>query len=240
VPGERPGATDGLRLNATDASTVHSPELQDLLHCTDPAAGEAAWTRLVQSYTPLLLHAVRSVAPQSDAAMDAYVYVLERLREDEFRRLRAFAIDGRSSFGTWLVVVARRLCIDRHRQLYGRAPRGEHDAAAAQAERLARRRLLDLTALPIEAADLIDESSDSPERAIRVAELHCALDAALADLSVADRVVLKLRFEDGLSAQAIASALGLPTQFHVYRQLNVIYANLRRQLAVRGVMSSAP
>ena len=221
---------------------MHSPELQDLLQCTDAAAGEAAWTRLVQSYTPLLLHAVRSVAPQADAAMDAYAYVLERLRENGFKRLRAFATAGRSSFGTWLVVIARRLCIDRHRQVYGRVPRGEHDVAAAQAERLARRRLLDLTltALPIEAVDLADESSDSPERAVRVAELHCALDAALADLSVTDRVLLKLRFEDGLSAQAIAFSMGLPTQFHVYRQLNGIYATLRRQLEARGVMGSAP
>lgn len=225
---------------STDASTVHPPELQDLLHCTDPAAGEAAWTRLVQSYTPLLLHAVRSVAPESDAAMDAYAYVLERLREDEFKRLRAFAIEGRSSFGTWLVVVARRLCIDRHRQLYGRPPRGEHDVAAAHAERLARRRLLDLTALPIDAADIVDDAGDSPDQSIRVAELRCALDAALGDLSVADRVLLKLRFEDGLSAQAAASALGLPTPFHVYRQLNAIYATLRQKLATRGVVSSAP
>ena len=172
--------------------------------------------------------------------MDAYAYVLERLREDGFKRLRAFAIEGRSSLGTWLVIVARRLCIDRHRHIYGRAPRGEHDVAAAQAERLTRRRLLDLTALPLDAADIIDDSSDSPERAIRVAELQRALDTALADLSVADRVLLKLRFEDGLSAQAIASALGLPTPFHVYRQLNAIYATLRRKLAARGVMSSAP
>jgi len=172
--------------------------------------------------------------------MDAYAYVLERLREDGFKRLRAFAIEGRSSLGTWLVIVARRLCIDRHRHIYGRAPRGEHDVAAAQAERLTRRRLLDLTALPLDAADIVDDSSDSPERAIRVAELQCVLDTALADLSVADRVLLKLRFEDGLSAQAIASALGLPTPFHVYRQLNAIYATLRRKLAARGVMSSAP
>ena len=216
------------------------PEVQDLLHCTDAVARETAWTRLVRSYTPLLLHAVRSVTPNQDATMDAYAYVLDRLREDEFRRLKAYTIEGRSAFSTWLVVVTRRLCIDRHRALYGRPPRGEHDVAAAQAERLARRRLFDLTALPLEAADLIEVSSDSPERAVRVAELHSALDAAIAELSAADRVLLRLRFDDDLSAQAIASALGLPTPFHVYRQLNAIYANLRRRLAVRGVVSSAP
>jgi DNA-directed RNA polymerase specialized sigma24 family protein len=46
--------------------------------------------------------------------MDGYAYVLEALRSDDYRRLRAYAADGRSKFSTWLVVVARRLCLDLH------------------------------------------------------------------------------------------------------------------------------
>ena len=172
--------------------------------------------------------------------MDAYAHVLESLREDDFRRLRTYAADGRSSFGTWLVVVANRLCIDRHRSRYGRLPRGNHDVAGAEQERAARRRLLDLTASPIEAMDLADEAGGTPDSGLRMAELQEALDAALGELTPADRVLLKLRFEDSLSAQEIATALRWPTPFHVYRRLNALYADLRRRLRVRGVTSSSP
>ena len=166
VPEQLAPASRRARAHATGGSTVLPLELEGLLHGTDAASREAAWAALVQSYNHLLLHAVRSVITQHDAAMDAYAHVLERLRDDNFRRLRGYAADGRSSFGTWLVVVARRLCIDHHRQLYGRSPRGEHDIDAAKQQRLARRRLLDLTASPIEAADLVDEGSGSPDTAV--------------------------------------------------------------------------
>ena len=233
-------ATGTARAHATGGSAVLPTELQGLLQGTDGASREAAWASLVLSHNHLLLHAVRSVIPQHDAAMDAYAHVLERLRDEDFRRLRGYVADGRSSFGTWLVVVARRLCIDHHRQLYGRPPRGEHDVATAREQRLARRRLLELTALPLEAADLVEEDARSPDKQLRARELHDALDAALSDLSAADRVLLNLRFEDALSAQEIALTLGWPTPFHVYRRLNTLYANLRRCLIARGVVSSAP
>jgi RNA polymerase sigma factor (sigma-70 family) len=110
----------------------------------------------------------------------------------------------------------------------------------ARDQRLARRRLLDLTVSPIEVAELADDGRDSPEVQIRTAELHAALDSALAHLAPADRVLLKLRFEDSLSAQEIASALGWPTPFHVYRRLNALYADLRRRLIARGIVSGAP
>ena len=224
----------------TGGSKVLPQELQGLLHGTDAAIRDAAWVSLVQSYNNLLLHAVRSAIPQHDAAMDAYAHVLERLREDDYRRLRSYVADGRSAFGTWLVVVTRRLCIDHHRQRYGRSPRGERDAESAKDQRLARRRLLDLTVSPIEVAELADDGRDSPEVQLRTADLHAALDAALANLAPADRVLLKLRFEDSLSAQDIASALGWPTPFHVYRRLNAVYADLRRHLIARGIVSGAP
>jgi RNA polymerase sigma factor (sigma-70 family) len=219
---------------------VLSSELQALLDGTDAATVDAAWAALVRSHNGLLLHAVRSVFQEHDDAMDAYTLVLERLREDNFRRLRTYVADGRSAFSTWLVVVARRLCLDHHRRRYGRTPRGEHDVAAAEQQRAARRRLFDLTTAPLEAASIVDETSGSPDHELRAAELRQALDVALSDLTPADRVLLKMRFEDELSAQEIATALGWPTPFHVYRHLNALYADLRRRLVARGVMSSAP
>lgn len=47
-----------------------------------------------------------------DAAMDRYAYMLAQLRCSDFTPLQCHAADGRSAFTTWLVVVARRLCLD--------------------------------------------------------------------------------------------------------------------------------
>jgi DNA-directed RNA polymerase specialized sigma24 family protein len=67
-----------------------------------------------------------------------------------------------------------------------------------------------------------------------------ALDAALATLSPSDQVLLRLRFDDGLSAQQIARTLHYPTPFHVYRRINALLARLRELLRARGIESSVP
>jgi hypothetical protein len=49
-----------------------------------------------------------------------YAYILEKLQDEDFRRLRGYVADGRAEFSTWLAVVTRRLCEDFRRQRYGR------------------------------------------------------------------------------------------------------------------------
>jgi RNA polymerase sigma factor (sigma-70 family) len=176
---------------------------------------------------------------RQDGAMDAYAFILERLREDDFRRLRRYVADGRSAFSTWLVVVARRLCLDHYRQRYGRSPRGE-PPVAPDAERALRRRLLDLRGASLDLASVPDEALDAPDQAVRERELALALCRAVGELAAEDRVLLKLRFEDALSVSEIARVLQLPSIFHVYRRLNDVFARLRRSLARRGVDSAAP
>ena len=95
-------------------------ELRDLLLAKEPVARDAAWARFVDRFSPLLLHTARRRAPEHDRAMDAYAHVLDRLREDDFRRLRQYAEDPRAQFTTWLTLVAQRLCVDYLRQSYGR------------------------------------------------------------------------------------------------------------------------
>lgn len=75
-------------------------ELACLLDAADPAAREHAWDRFVSANTRLLLHTARTTCREHDAAMDAYAYLLEALRQDDYRRLRAFAAAGRSRFTT--------------------------------------------------------------------------------------------------------------------------------------------
>ena len=87
-------------------------EVVTLLEATEPAVREEAWGRFVNRFSPSLLHAVRSLTREHDRVMDCYAHLLEQLRADDARRLRRYSEDPRSSFDTWLVVVARRVVLD--------------------------------------------------------------------------------------------------------------------------------
>jgi RNA polymerase sigma factor (sigma-70 family) len=205
------------------------PELVGLLNATDPAAREAAWAVFVSAHSRLLLHVARSIGRDYDAAMDAYAYLLEQLRAGDYHRLHAYAADGRSKFTTWLVVVARRLCLDHHRHRYGRL---RSDGPVEQQAHAARRRLQDLIAAEL---DLTPEPTGDAQQSLEAGERRATLEAVLNALTPRDRLVLKLRYEDDLSAREIAGLLGLPTPFHVYRRLNALLVELRGTLRDRGL-----
>ena len=221
-----------------DHADVNPQVLRDLLGAVDSEGREAAWDVFVARHSRLLLHVARKVMPASDSAMDAYAHVLERLRRDDCRALAAFSPDGRSRFTTWLVVVARRMCVDFYRQKNGR-PRGESPTQIELVEREARHRLANFSGIDAALAHLVDHGA-RPDTALRNGQLHEALDAAVAALSPDDQLLLKLRFHDELPAQRIALVMSLPSQFHVYRRLNAACAELRRRLVARGIEDSMP
>jgi RNA polymerase sigma factor (sigma-70 family) len=163
--------------------------------------------------------------------MDAYAFVLEALRQDGCRRLKAYVPDGKTKFTTWLVVVTRRLVLDHVRHRYGRS---RSDDDARRAEQSTRRRLEDLVADEIDP-DQIVGASESPDASVRRAQLTSAVQGVLAGLEPTDRLLLALRFEDERPIKDIARALGLPSVFHVYRRLGVVLAEVRRGLERRGV-----
>ena len=196
---------------------------------------DAAWRAFVAEHTRLLLHVARSVSATHDDAMDAYTHVLEQLRENDCRRLREFASDPRCKLTTWLVVVARRLCLDTYRQRYGRRREAENGD-----QRAMRRRLQDLVAEEIDWHELIAVSGEGAELAVRQTELSEALKQALTRLAPRDQLLLQLRFTDDLTAQEIARLLDFASPFHVYRRVNALLAELRRMLTQRGVESSVP
>ena len=204
-----------------------------LFGARDEATREAAWAEFAQTHSRLLLHVARSVGRDYDAAMDAYAFVLEKLREEDFRRLRCYAADGRSKFTTWLVVVVRRLCLDHHRQRYGRL---RSDAPGDQQAHEARRRLQDLIAADL---DLTPETVGDAHQSLETDERRAMLVSVIAGLTPRDRLLLKLRYEDDLSAREIAGLLGLPTPFHVYRRLKSLLAELRRALHDHGLDGSS-
>jgi RNA polymerase sigma factor (sigma-70 family) len=221
-------------------SPAPPPVLHFLVGATRPAT-DAAWADFINSHNKLLLHVARSLGGDYDAVMDRYAYILEQLRCDNFRRLRAFVADGRSEFSTWLVVVAQRICLDHYRHRYGRsrhlAAGGDttHDDDAA-----ARRRLVDLIGADVDLTALSDNNALNQEDALRVADTYRALQSVLEHLNPHDRLLLKLRFEDDLPVAEIAETLRLPTRFHVYRRLASVLEKLRLELRRSGITDPVP
>jgi RNA polymerase sigma factor (sigma-70 family) len=211
------------------------PVLSRLLTAVTVVEQDEAWAEFVATYSGVFLHACHKVARDHDAAMDGYAYVLEMLREHDFRRLRTYAPVSGARFTTWLVVVARRLLLDRQRQRYGRP--GVHAGSVDQGTR---RRLEDLVAAELDPDQTPDRNGADSDMRLRQRELASALRGALDELSPAERLLLVLRFEDGRSAREIAPVVGAPTVFHVYRQLAAVLATLRRSLSQRGIDDPNP
>ena len=209
-------------------------EVLALLESRDAPARDAAWERFVSIHTRLLLHVARSVVHDPDLTMDAYAWLLEHLREDDSRRLRGFSPAGKAKFTTWLVVVARRLCVDflRHQGGRTREPVAGRDPSRNGQE--FRRRLLHLAGESIEL-DTLRDPATGPDADLSQAEMRGALQSALQDLPPADQLLLTLRFHDNLQAAEIARVLRLPSQFHVYRRLDRVLGQLRQGLGRKGI-----
>lgn len=96
---------------------------------------------------------------------------------------------------------------------------------------------------PIEAIDDLPASSVQPEMAliwdehrITAARLITVLAEVMRALPAQDRVILKMRFEDGLTIAAIAATLRLETK-RLYGRLERLLTRLRLELLARGFQS---
>lgn len=194
-----------------------------------------AWSAFLKEYSRLLLSVAHDIASSRDEAMDHYAFVVDRLRDDDFRRLRAYATNGAAEFSTWLVVVAKRLCIDGYRSRVGRPQGTSEPSAREQAEREARRNLANLVAANVDLLQIKDERVASPENAVVAEERSAALAKAISDLDTRDQLLLTLRFEDDFGPERIAEMLGMSTRFHVHRRLKSVLRTLRDSLASQGV-----
>ncbi len=215
---------------------AHPESLQRLLSAREPGERDRCWAVFLAEFSALMLHTARSLGGERDAIMDRYTFVLDALRADDCRRLRCFLSDGSGKFTTWLVAVARRLCVDEHRRRYGR-PQGATPLDDRWRER---RQLVDLVAAEVEVSEITAGDDGAPDDAIRRAELSDVLKAALQRLETSDRLLLRLRFEDGRSVPEIARLLGAPSPFHVYRRIDRVLAMLKAELTAAGIESSRP
>ena len=210
--------------------------LSRLQRASEGPERDNAWAGFAEAHSDVVVHVCRSLAHDHDAAMDAYAFVLEALRGDDCRRLRAYVPDGKTKFTTWLVVVTRRLVLDHLRQRYGRSRSSDEGRRADSATR---RNLEDLVAAELDP-EQIESPGASPDAAVRRAELTSAVRSAIEQLSAADRLLLALRFADERPVREIARILGLRSVFHVYRRLGVVLSQLREGLARRGVAGAEP
>jgi len=213
-------------------------ELTFLLRADTPAARSGAWEAFLDAHSRLLLHVARRVGHDHDAAMDAYAFLLEQLRNHDFHRLRSYQSDGRTRFTTWLVVVARRLCTDFARRKYGRF----RSARAASADqRVARRQLTDLVAVELDDERTpIPDGSGNPESDLIAREDAGYLAAAIAQLDTADQLLLKLRFEDDRTLKEIAPVLGYASGLQVHRHLKRVLGRMRAILTARNPKDRSP
>ena len=177
------------------------------------------------------MHAARRAASDPDDAMERYTYVLERLREGDFRRLRAFSLNGTGKLTTWLVVVVRRLCIDHHRHVFGRE---RSEAGRGEAEAAARRSLAGHLFEDVDPDLLASRAAPADGELLR-RERAAHLQAVLSELDTRDRLLLTLRYVDGYPPEKVASMLGYPSRFSVRRRVKVLLGRLRQRLEERGL-----
>jgi len=82
---------------------------------------DAAWREFLARYSSLMMHIVRRHEDDYDHATECFIHVCSALSDDNFRKLRAFRVDGPARFETWLKAVVSNLCVDWRRKEQGRS-----------------------------------------------------------------------------------------------------------------------
>jgi RNA polymerase sigma factor (sigma-70 family) len=96
----------------------------------------------------------------------------------------------------------------------------------------------DIAALEsLASPDRADASLDAAERSERARRIDEVLSTSLQSLEQQDRMILKLRFVDGLRLSTISRTLGIDQRF-LYRRVDRLFATLRLALVAAGVERS--
>jgi len=184
------------------------------------AEDTAAWQKFILQYSNFIYGAIVKYTADHDEKMAVFLHVLEKLREDRFRRLRQFAYKARLS--TWLTVVSRRLALDFLRGKYGRdfglkkirvvSIDGDPDYA----------RILADTATP-ETKMAADERRQQRRR------LEGDLRLALDRLEDRERLAVQMIYFQGMRINEVGRLLRLPAAYKfVARTLKKIRAEMER------------
>ncbi|MGH9464283.1 MAG: RNA polymerase sigma factor [Thermoanaerobaculia bacterium] len=160
----------------------------------DPDAFRALVERYQRGVFGIVLQLVRDRAAAEDLAQEAFLKA--------YRALDSFELERK--FSSWLFKIAHNTAIDHLRR---RRP----DAVPLESAEEGGPDLLDTLAAP---------AHDSPEALARRRRLAAALEEAVARLRPNYRLVMELRFRQGLSYEEIAEVTGLPlgtVKTHLHR-----------------------
>lgn len=256
-------------------------KVKALLHRLNGSDQGAAWAEFVDDYSALLLKVVSQFEYGQDRQGECFLYVCEKLCEDEFRRLLKFNTRGKATFRTWLGSVVFNLCVDWHRREFGRAtmlpaisalPEFDQsvyrlcfeqgmdlqtslyylqedfpDLNAQQlSESMARihrvltpRQRWKLAALKMwrqrdhglrPDPNALPDSSNSPEDQACDDEGMRLLAAALEHLPRDQRLVVELRYIQGMTLRQVAEILGLGDPYRARRMIQVALDQLANSI----------
>ena len=100
---------------------VSDKSVAELLRGLRSADAGAAWVEFLDLYSALIMSSATQFVYQHDRVNECFLYVCEKLSDDDFRRLLKFNPAGKARFKTWLGSVVFNLCVDWHRRVFGRA-----------------------------------------------------------------------------------------------------------------------
>jgi RNA polymerase sigma factor (sigma-70 family) len=268
--------------------TVGEPSVAALLDRLRSADAQSAWRDFLQEYNPILYQTARACTRDEDEAADCFLYICEQLAKKSFHRLLLFRPDGAASFGTWLRVVARNLCVDCRRKKHGRPrpfksvqnlSRLELEVYRCRCERgLSQQQTLEeiraigpgvsLSELnDIESrienflsprqhwilsarnqsrsnattlvagqeggentVDVVD-TGPNQETIILEQQLQAKVQECVGSLPRDERLIVQLRFEEGLSLEEISRVTGLGGPQRVHRRLAAVLQKLRAAIS---------
>ncbi|MGH9330696.1 MAG: RNA polymerase sigma factor [Vicinamibacterales bacterium] len=168
--------------------SVDSPALQpatpDSLIEQCLSGDQAAWEAVVRQHWRKVFNVAYKFVGKHDEAEDLAQDIFLKI----FKALDTF--DRRANFQTWIISIARNLCIDHYRSV-----RKERETIARE----------------VDAGELTPASADiGPDRVLEQSDLRALLQRALEKLPVALRTAVVLRDLQELSYQEIADRLRLP------------------------------
>jgi RNA polymerase sigma factor (sigma-70 family) len=176
-----------------------APATDDLLALAR-AGDRDSWARLLQLHGPAVYSVCRRLAPDPD---DCYQEVWEKV----FAAIARFDPSGPASLSTWILTIAHRHLVDRHRR---RSVRG----------------------IVVQLTDLRDERG-GPDEVVSRKEPRAQLERALERLSDEHRRVVVLHHIHDLPLDAIAAAEGVAVGT-VKSRLHRARAELARHLGERS------
>jgi RNA polymerase sigma-70 factor (ECF subfamily) len=173
---------------------------------------QAAWETIVRQHWRKVFNVAYKFVGKHDEAEDLTQDIFLKI----FKALHSF--DRRANFQTWIISIARNLCIDHYRSV-----RKERETIARE----------------VDASDLSPASADaSPLKQLEQSDLRDLLRRALDQLPETLKTAVVLRDLHELSYQEIAARLGLP-EGTVKSRINRGRLELARQIKRSSAAASA-